>query len=158
MRSSRSLLLLPLVLACSKPDGDAASDTAAATAPANAPAAPAALRAADVSGTWQGTTLAAQGDSVLSRWTSVMTNESTGKMIFAGMRDSIPFRTTFDGDSVVIVSEPYTRPSAPRGPKAVFRSTGRLRDGKLSGTVVAMQADKPDSVVSRSRWEATRAP
>ena len=156
MRSFRSLLLLPLVLACSKPDGEPASDTAAAAA--SAPAALAALRAADVSGTWQGSTLAAQGDSVLSRWTSITTSDSTGKMVFAGMRDTIPFRATFDGDSMVAVSQPYTRPSTPRGPKAVFRSVGRLRDGKLSGTSVTALADKPDSVLARSRWEATRAP
>jgi hypothetical protein len=154
-----ALLLVPALVACTK--GDAPSDTAASVVPASdtAAATPRALTAADVSGNWNGTTMTATGDSVLGRWTSVRSSDSTGKLVFEGTRDSVPFRTRFDGDSMVSTSDPYTARGAARGaPKVMFRSAGRLRDGKLVGTSATMLASKPDSVINRTRWEATRAP
>jgi len=94
----------------------------------------------------------------LSRWTSVHVTDSTGKLVLQGAKDSIPYKATYDADSMIAVSSPYTNPASPKGPKVTFRSVGRLKDGKLSGTVVTMLAAKPDSVVSRAKWEATKAP
>ena len=55
-------------------------------------------------------------------------------------------------------SAPYANPADAKAPKITFRSVGRLKDGKLVGTSMNMLADKPDSVVSRGRWEATKMP
>jgi hypothetical protein len=154
----RSLVLvMPLVLfACAKSD-KTATDTAGATAAAAAPAAPRPLAAADVMGNWQGQTMAQDKDTVLRKWTSVRATDSTGKLALAGAKDSIPYRVQYDADSMIITSQPYTSPGTPRGPKLVFRSIGRLKDGKLIGTVTTMLAAKRDSIVEHARWEATRA-
>lgn len=154
-----ALLLVVAVVACTK--DDAPSDTAASVVPAGDTAAlvAPALTAADVAGSWNGVTMAATGDSVLRRWTTVRTSDSTSKMLFDGAGDSVVVRSRFEGDSMVATSEPYAQRGAARNaPKVVFRSVGRLRDGKLVGTSETMLANKPDSVVSRARWEATRAP
>ena len=154
-----ALLLVPAIVACTK--DDAPSDTAASVVPASdtAAVAPRALTAADIAGTWTGATMAANGDSVLRRWTTVRTSDSTSKMLFEGNPDSVLVHSRFDGDSMVATSEPYAqRGSARNAPKVVFRSVGRLRDGKLVGTSETMLASKRDSVISRTRWEATRAP
>jgi hypothetical protein len=154
----RKVMLLAVVLVgCSKSETPATDTTAAAAAPAAAPA-PAKLTAADVSGNWNGVTKAEASDSVLGRWTSVHVTDSTGKVVFQGAKDSIPYKATYDGDSMIAVSSPYISPATPKGAKVTFRSVGRLKDGKLSGTVLTMLAAKPDSVVARSRWEATKAP
>lgn len=154
MRTSLLLLLVPAVLACAKPDEAGNTDTAA---PAQA-AAPTALRATDVSGTWNGTTMAQGSDSVISRWTLMNDSDSTGKLIRASTGDTVSYRVTFNGDSMVAVSQPYATTKAANAPKVSFNSTGRLQDGKLVGTVFYTSATKPDSVVNRARFEATRAP
>ena len=156
----RKIVLLAVVLVgCAKtetPAGDSAA-AAAAAAPTPAPA-PAKLTAADVKGTWNGMTKAEGSDSVLSRWTTVSATDSTGKLLLQGAKDSIPFKTTFDGDSAIYTSAAYTNPATPKGPKVTFRAVGRLKDGKQAGTVITRLASKPDSVVARSKWEATKAP
>jgi len=64
-----------------------------------------------------------------------------------------------DADSMIATSVPYTDPTLPKGsPKVMFKAVGRLRDGKLAGTSTLMVAAKPDSVLGRATWEATRAP
>ena len=148
------LLLVPALLACAKSDDSAAHDTAMPAAAA----APAALRASDLSGTWNGSTMAQGSDSVISRWTLTNDTDSTGKLVRASTGDTVSYRVTFSGDSMVAVSEPYATTRAANAPKLVFNSTGRLQDGKLVGTVFYTSATKTDSVVSRARFEATRAP
>ena len=158
----RKIMLFAVVLVgCAKSETPATDSAAAATAAAATPApppAPAKLTAADVNGTWNGMTKAEGSDSVLSRWTSVSATDSTGKLLLQGAKDSIPFKTTYDADSMINTSAAYTNPGTPKGPKVTFRAVGRLKDGKLAGTVVTRLASKPDSVVARSKWEATKAP
>jgi hypothetical protein len=152
----RKLLLAAVILtACSKAEKPA--DTTAATTPPPPPA-PVALTAAAVAGTWHGESKADGKDSVVAKWTLVRSTDSTGKLVYDGSKDSVAFSTKFDADSTIATSVAYTSPRMPKGPKVMFRSTGWLKDGKLSGTSVTLLASKPDSVLMRSTWEATKAP
>ena len=146
----RALLLVPFVFACSKAETPQADSAAMATPP------PARLTAADVAGTWYGVTMAETSDSVIGRWTLTST-EQGGGLVREGMKDTVQFLNSFDADSVTATSLAYVDRTSPRT-MLMFRSVGRLKDGKLSGTVTVVLAQKPDSVVSRSRWEATRTP
>jgi hypothetical protein len=116
------------------------------------------LTAADVTGTWTGTTWAMEGDSVLSRWTRHTVNDSMAHLMLEGSTDTISFQTTYDADSLIAVSDAYTDPDMPETP-VTFRSVGLLQpDGKLAGTVAIRLASNPDSVVQRARWESSRTP
>ena len=144
------LLAAFAVFACAK------SETPAADSPA-VDAGPAPLTAADVAGTWNGTTMAEASDSVLSRWT-VTGDGMSGKWISEAMKDSVATTTTYDADSMIVTSASYKDPLTKGNPVVTFRSVGRLTGGKLVGTAAIMPASKPDSVVMRVRWEATKAP
>ncbi|HEX6049075.1 MAG TPA: hypothetical protein VFZ21_07400 [Gemmatimonadaceae bacterium] len=147
------LLAAFVVVACSKEEAPAVDSIATATPPA-----PAALTAADVAGSWTGTIKEEGTDSVTS-FTTTRTSDSTGVFVPAGSPDSIPYAVRLDADSMIVTSVAYADPSAPKGsPEVMFRSVGRLKDGKLVGTGTVVLASKPDSVVSRSTWEATRVP
>jgi hypothetical protein len=153
----KGIILLVAAVACAKTETPAADTAAPAAAPVPAPPAP--LTAADVAGTWTGTSMAEGSDSVTSRWTVVRVTDSTSKFIAQGSKDSVDVVLRYDADSMIATSAPYTDPAAPKGtPKVTFRSVGRLKDGKLVGNATVMLASKPDSVVARSRWEATKAP
>lgn len=153
----KGFLLVMAVVACAKTETPAADTTAPAATPAPAAAAP--LTAANVAGTWNGMSMAEGTDSVTSRWTVVSETDSTSKLVFQGAKDSIPMSIRFDADSMIATSPAYTDPNMPKGsPQVTFRSIGRMKDGKLVGNVTVMLASKPDSVVGRSRWEATKAP
>lgn len=152
----RKLLITAVLLAsCAKAETPAVDTTAAVAPP---PAAPAMLTAAEVGGTWNGQSKAEGKDSVVAKWTTVRSTDSTGKFIYEGSKDSVAFKTTYDADSMIATSVAYSSPRTPKGPKVTFRSIGRLKDGKLSGTSVTLLASKPDSVVARGTWEATKAP
>ena len=147
------LFLAVAVAACAKTETPAA-DTAAAAAPPP----PAALTAADMRGTWNGTTKREGTDSTAT-FTVVSTSDSTGKIVFGGSKDSVDFTTKVDADSSIVTSAAYNDPALPKqAPKVVFRSVGRLEGGKLVGTASVMLASKPDSVIGKSTWEATKAP
>jgi hypothetical protein len=149
-------LLAVLVAACAKKETPAADTSAAVTPPP--PPAPAAMTPADLRGTWNGTTRREGSDSA-TNFTVVSTSDSTGKFVFAGRKDSVSFTTKFDADSSISTSEAYTDPTmGKKPPKVMFRSIARLKDGKLVGTANVMLASKPDSVVGKSTWEATKAP
>ena len=150
-------LLAVLVAACAKKETPAA-DTAAAAVTPPPPPAPAAMTPADLRGTWNGTTKREGSDSATT-FTVVSTSDSTGKFVAAGSKDSVSFTTKYDADSSITTSAPYTDPTmGKKAPKVIFRSIARLKDGKLVGTANVMLASKPDSVVARSTWEATKAP
>ncbi len=124
-----------------------------------AAAEPAMLTADAISGTWNGMSMEEAGDSVTTRWTTIRNSDGTAVFLFEGSADTVSYTTMFSGDSMVATSEPYTDPDAPAGsPQLMFRSVGRLVDGKLVGTSAVMFSTAPDSVVGRGRWEATRAP
>ena len=154
----KSILLAALVVvACAKEEAPATDTAAVAAAPT--PAAPAALTPADVAGTWTGTITATPPDTGTTRFTAVTLSDSTGKFIAEGAKDSVAYAVRFDADSMIATSVAYTDPTMPKGtPQVMFKSVGRLRDGKLSGNSMLVVASKPDSVLSRSSWEATRAP
>jgi hypothetical protein len=156
----RKLLLVTAVLAaCSKaeaPKADTTTAMAAAAAPAPPPA-PAKLTAADLAGTWNGETKLEGKDSVVSRWTVVNVTDSTGTLTYAGSKTKVPYSITFDGDSMSSTSQPYVEPNT-KGPKQVFHAIGWLKDGKLSGHSTATLASKPDSVLARATWTASKAP
>ncbi len=152
----RKLLVLAFALAaCSKAETPAVDSTAMAPAMA----APAALTAADVNGSWNFAGMGETSDSITGRWTTVNVDDTSGVLTPEGSTEQIPFKRVFDADSMIVTSTAaYTNPADANGPKLMFRSVGRLKDGKLMGTSATMLADKPDSVVQRGRWEATRVP
>ena len=153
----RKLLLAAVLLtACSKAETPAVDTTAKMTPPP--PAAPAKLTAADVAGTWHGESKADGKDSVVAKWTSVRMTETSGKFVYDGSKDTVTFTTTFDADSMIAMSAAYVNPRTPKGPKVMFRSIGWLKDGKLWGKSATLLASKPDSVMGRGTWEATKAP
>jgi hypothetical protein len=146
------LLLAALLVACSKTE--TAKTDSAAMAPAMAMPAP--LTATDIAGTWSGVTMAEGSDSVLNRWTVESANGTDGKLTLEGAKAPIAITSVIDGDSVVSTSAPFTNPATPKAPPVTFRSVIRMKDGKLVGTSVTMLAAKPDSIVQRTRLEATR--
>jgi hypothetical protein len=146
------LLIAVAVVACSKTETPA-TDTAA---PAPPPA-PAALSAADVSGTWKATSKREGSDSILTF--TIINSDSAGKVVFPNVKDTVTTLMRFDGDSVIVTSSAYREPgSAKNAPQVTFRSVGRIKDGKLVGVAAISPAAKPDTVVARVTWEATKAP
>lgn len=146
----KAMLLAAFVVACSP------SETPKADSPAVA-AGPAPLTAADVAGTWTGMTMLEGSDSVTNRWT-VTGDGMTGKFKSELSKDTVTTTTTYDADSMIVISAPYKAPDIKGNPMVTFRSVGRLTGGKLVGTATVMLASKPDSVLGRVRWEATKAP
>ena len=151
----KALLLAVAVVACSTNDASKTDSAAGTVAPP--PAVPARLTAADVAGTWTGTSMAETKDSVTNRWTSIRDTDSTAKLVFENSKDTVMYSVVYDADSMVATSKAYANPSSPKT-QVVFRSVGRMKDGKLVGTSTTTLAAKPDSVVARGRWEATRKP
>lgn len=149
----KGFILLAAIVACSKTETPATDTAATAAAPT-----PAALTVADLQGTWNGTSTRTGTDSTLA-WTITSVTDSTAKLVFAGSKDSVMYTTRVDADSMIAMSAPYMDPEAPKdAPAVMFRSVGRLKDGKLAGTVAIVLASKPDSVVGTGTWEATKAP
>ena len=153
---SVGLVTLAVALAACTPKDEAAPDTSAAATSAAASAT--ALTPAAVAGTWSGPALAETTDSVVSRFTVVARPEGGGMFIAEGSPDSIAMTSTFDGDSSIVTSAPYTDPAAPAGaPQVMFRAVARLTgENTMAGVTSIMLSTKPDSVVARSRWTATR--
>ena len=152
----RKIFLLTAVLfACAKTETPPA-DTAA---PAMAPAAPTPLTAAEMAGTWKGETRNVGSDSIISKWTVTSTSDSTGTLTYDGTKVTVPFKTVISGDSSVATSAAFLPPTAKKGsPKVMFISVGRLKDGQFSGTANVVLASKPDSVLARHTFVATKAP
>lgn len=152
------LFVAVIVTACAKAEPPKADTTSAMAEPAAAPApAPAKLTAADLAGTWNGESKLEGKDSVVSKWSVTMTNDSTGTLTNAASKQKIHYSIKFDGDSMISTSEPYVDATT-KGPKQVFHATGWMKDGKLSGHSVATLASKPDSVLGRITWTASKAP
>jgi uncharacterized protein YndB with AHSA1/START domain len=155
----RKLLLVAAVLtACAKTESPKADTATAMTAPAAAPAtAPAKLTAADLAGTWNGESKPEGKDSVVGKWTVVSRTDSTGTFTNVESKQKIPYSIKFEGDSMISTSQPYVDEMT-KGPKQVFHAVGRLKDGKLSGYSTTTLASKPDSVLARITWTASKAP
>ncbi|MGQ0540211.1 MAG: hypothetical protein ACT4R6_14815 [Gemmatimonadaceae bacterium] len=150
----RAWLLIAVAVGCAQPETDeAALDTPAAATMALTPA--------DLVGTWSGVSMPEGSDSVIARWTVVSATGTESKSVIEGSTDSISFTHTFDADSFIATSSPYADPMLPNRPRVTSRVVGRRMDGmdgKFAGTAVSMLVSRPDSVVSRNRWEATKSP
>lgn len=150
----KALFLAVLLAACAKGETPP-TDTAAAMTP---PPPPVKLTAADLAGSWTGTSKAAGTDSVTSKWVATSTSDSTGTATYEGTKTTVAYTTTFDADSVMVASAAFVPPGAKASaPKIMFKSVGRIQDGKLVGTAVTHLAAKPDSVLGRTTFEATRS-
>ena len=150
------LLLALLVVGCAKKEQPAADTSAPAPPPPPPP--PPALTAADVKGTWNGTAKA-EGDTVTHAFTVTTVNDSTAKLTDAKTKASVVYALKFDADSMIATSKPWNDPSLPKGsPKVIDRAVGRIKDGKLVGVGTVLLASKPDSVLGKSNWEASKAP
>ncbi len=122
-----------------------------------APAGPAALTAADMAGTWSGSTKVAGTDSVASTWTSTSTSDSTGT-ITIGDQPPVAYTVILSADSMVATSATFIDPAIGTE-MLMWQSVGRLEaPGVLVGTVTTMLAAKMDSVVARGTWRATKNP
>ena len=152
----RKLLLVPLFLwACGGEKAPKMDDTAMA--------APAALTAADVVGSYDGTTMAEGTDSVILIWTSTTTTNAegglVGQLVQADAPETpVPMTATISGDSVTWMGGPYTPVGAAAdAPQMTWTAVGRRTGDTWNGTVVFMMAGS-DSVVQRATWTATRTP
>ena len=152
----RKVFILALfVVACAKKEP--APDTTT-PAPPPPPPPPPALTAADVKGTWKGTSKV-EGDTATHSFTITSVNDSTAKLTDVKSKQSVEYALKFDADSMIATSKPWTPPPSPKGaPKVIDRAVGRLKDGKMIGVATTVLASKPDSVVAKSNWEATKAP
>ena len=158
----KSFLLISLIsavslVACAKKEAGVADSSAAVSA---APAAPAALTAADLVGTFNGQSMGLGSDSVIARWTCVQpaTGNESKCVDAAAPKDTTVYTYTLSGDSVMFMSAAYTPPAPPKSPQVIDHVVGRKVGDKWMGTVVTTLASKPDSVVMRTRWEATKSP
>ena len=159
MRKTFLLLSAASLVACAKNEAGEA-DSATAAAPAAAPAAPASLTEADLVGTWNGQSMAQGSDSVLARWTCVQpaTGNESKCVDAAAPKDTTVYTYTLSGDSVMFTSAAYTPPMPPKSPQVIDHVVGRKAGDKWTGTAVTVLVSKPDSVVMRTRWEATKSP
>lgn len=148
-------LLLPcvaLLFAC----GEAKKEEAPA-------AAPPALTAADLAGSFNGTTMMATSDSVTATWTSTVTVDSTGMahgriVNVAYPKDTVTYTQKVEGDSAIAESAPYVDRAMPKGsPQVHWKSVGRATGNEWSGTADVMPVGK-DTVIAHLRWKATRTP
>jgi hypothetical protein len=157
MRQATLLIVAASLVACAKSES-AKTDSAAAMSAA--PAAPAAVTAADMAGTVNGKIMPQNADSVLATFTctAAATGNVTRCVNSAAPKDTTNYAYTLSGaDSVMFTSDPYTPPAPPKSPKVIDHVVGHLAGNKWTGTTVTVLAAKPDSVVVRTRWEATKA-
>ncbi len=150
----KAFFLAAVLVACAKVETPP-SDTASAMAPAP----PRNLTAADIAGSWNGTSMMAGSDSVTSKWVVTSTSDSTGTLTYEGSKTPIAFTSVMDADSTIATSVPFVQPGGKaNAPKVMFRSVGRMQDGKLVGTSELMLAAKHDSIVAKRTFVATKAP
>ena len=150
----KTFLWAALLIGCAK--AETPVDTSAT---AVAPAAPANLTAADLAGTWNGVSKAEGSDSVLARWTTTSTSDSTGTLTYEGTKTAIPIATRFDADSAIVTSAAFTPPNAKKGaPKVVFTAVGRIQDGRFVGTSRTYVPNTSQDSAQVRTFEATKAP
>ncbi len=121
------------------------------------------LTPADLTGTYEGTTMADGTDSVVASWTAVVVTNAAGglegKLVnHAAPTDTVSFTQTISGDSVIAVSAAYTDPAAPMGaPQLKWTSVSHGTGSERTGRVEIMAASS-DSLIQRVHWKATRTP
>lgn len=145
----RYLLVLPLLIACSKAETPPPDSAAAA--------APAALTDADVSGTWTGTLMPEGSDSVVAHWTDVCGAGTCRLTTQEFPKDTVVATYVIQGDSVVGTAAAYADPSM-KGTMVTDSWVGRITGNQVSGSGHLNLAAKPDSVVMRYHFTGTKAP
>jgi len=155
MSRAALLLILPVLLACSKKD-EPAADTSAAMAPAP-PAAAAAPAPLNVAGKWTVQVMPADKDTTVLTYMLEATNDKTGwKMTLPG-RKAMDLRIlSIDNDSIVSENGPYS--SALRKNVMVTTHSNMHMDGeKLVGTTIAHYNTKGADSVLNLRSSGTRS-
>jgi hypothetical protein len=154
--SMRKVFILALIVAaCAKKEP--APDTTT-PAPPPPPPPPPSLTAADVAGTWNGTSKV-EGDTATTAFMVKSTSDSTATLTNPKTKVTVAVSTKLDADSMIATSKPYKDPTIPKVKgNVMFRAVGRMKDGKMVGTTTIVLASKPDSVVAKANWEATKAP
>ena len=144
----RLLLVVPFLFACAKGE-EAPADSAAA--------APAALTDADVAGTWSGTATNQAPDTGSVNFT-VVCGTGTCKLTIAPLpNDTITSTYTLAADSSHGVSTPFADKQR-GGIMVVDHTISRVSGNTATGHGWLVLADKPDSVVVRYGFTATKAP
>jgi Zn-dependent protease with chaperone function len=154
MSRAALLLVVPVMLACSKKE-EPAADTSAAMAAAPAAAAPAAAPM-NVAGNWTVTVKPEKKDSVLLTYKLVTTNDKTGwKMTLPNRPEMEPRVTWMDNDSIVIENGPYSSVLR-KSTMVTTHSTMHMEGDKLVGVTIAHYNTKGADTVAILRTEAVR--
>ena len=149
------LLVIPIMLACTKKD-EPAADTTAAVAPAPAAAAPAAAAPVNYAGTWKVTVMPADKDSVLLTYTLVATADKSGwKLTLPNRPTMTPTVTSMDNDSVVVDNGPYSSVLR-KNISVTTHSSMHMEGDKLVGTTTAHYSSKGADSVTMLRTSGTR--
>ncbi|MGQ0766588.1 MAG: hypothetical protein ACT4OZ_13085 [Gemmatimonadota bacterium] len=139
-----------LVIACAGGGETPATDSATAMMSATM------ISDADIAGTWTGTMMPMDADTVLVRWKQVCGGgHCTGTS--EGSADTTMSMYTVSGDSAVGTTTPYADPMF-GGTRVVDNWVARPSAGRVTGTGMLKMADRPDSVLMRYRFEGSRAP
>jgi hypothetical protein len=157
MSRAALLLVLPVLLACSKKETPAA-DTSAAMAPAPAATAPAAAAPApmNVAGTWTVKVMPQAKDTVVLTYKLVATNDKTGWMLtFPNRQPMEPRVVSMDNDSVVVDNGPYSS-LLRKSVMVTTHSSMHMEGDKLVGITIAHYNTKGADSVVMLRTEGTR--
>lgn len=129
-----------------------------------APAGPTPLTAADVTGSYVGTTTVQGPDSALtSTWAAWVVSNAAGGLdgrivVSTAPTDTVAFVMTLSGDSTINLSAAFTDAGSAAGsPQMTWRSVGRAAGNAWTGTVVWMNVGS-DSIVRSGNWTGTRTP
>lgn len=149
------LLVVPIMLACTKKD-EPAADTSAAVAPAPAAVAPAAAAPVNYAGKWKVTVMPADKDTVILTYDLETTNDkSNWKMTLPGRAPLTPRVASLDNDSVVVDNGPYSS-ALRKNVMVTTHSSMHMEGDKLVGTTVAHYATKGADSVVNLRTTGTR--
>lgn len=147
------LVVLPMLLACSKKD-ETPVDTSAAMAPAPAPAAAAAPM--NVAGKWTVKVMPEDKDTTLLTYVLDATNEMTGWKMTLPNRQPMDLRVmSMDNDSIVVDNGPYSS-ALQKGVTVTTHSTMHMEGDKIVGKTIAHYNTKGPDSVRVLRTEGTR--
>ena len=143
----RYMLVLPILFACAKEEAPPA-DSAAAS--------PAAATDADFAGNWSASLMPEGSDSVLTTATYTCGSGSCRFVSALAPKDTVAFTYTISGDSAMYSAAAYK--DAQSGAMVTNSGVSRVSGNSASGSGMVRLADKPDSVVLRYHFRATKQP
>jgi hypothetical protein len=151
MSRAALLLIVPVLMSCTKKDA-APADTSSAMGAASAPAAatapaPAAATPMNVAGKWTVNVMPEGKDSSVLVYTLEATNDRTGWKMTLPNRKPMDVRvTSMSNDSVVVENGPYSS-ALQKGVMVTTNSVMHMEGDKLVGKTIAHYSMKgPDSV------------